>query len=59
MRQPKNLDRYAVFYGTACPFDNDNMRATAAKICVLGGTAGQKRRKKCDVGAKNATVCGF
>lgn len=55
----KNLDRYAVFYGTACPFDNDNMRATAAKVCVLGGTAGQKRRKKCDVGAKNATVCGF
>lgn len=48
----KNLDRYAVFYGTACPFDNDNMRATAAKVCVWGGTAGQKRRKKCDAAQK-------
>lgn len=39
-------------FAKRCPFGNDNMRATAAKVCVWGGTAGQKRRKKCDVGAK-------
>ena len=37
----KNLDRYAVVYGTACPFDNDNMRATAAKVFVLAALTGQ------------------
>ena len=55
----KNLDRYAVFYGTACPFDNDNMRATAAKVCVWGGTAGQKRRKKCDADSKTQPCAAF
>lgn len=39
-------------FAKRCPFDNDNMRATAAKVCVWGGTAGQKRRKKCDADSK-------
>lgn len=39
-------------FAKRCPFGNDNMRATAAKVCVWGGTAGQKRRKKCDAAQK-------
>ena len=46
-------------FAKRCTFDNDNMRATAAKICVWGGTAGQKRRKKCDAAQKTQPCTAF